>query len=124
VSVVGHNCHVNSRRKKKCLRYTENEIISIDPNSWSEDNDTDQIDDSDEDDDTKLMSSMVNNTLIGHHRLPMDSDEENKLRLLSRSRSTNDIHQHMMNTIRMDSSSSLMAFAPTYSQATAFEHHN
>lgn len=76
------------RRKKKCLRYTENETVNIEPNSWSEDNDTDQIDDSNDDEDLNSQIGPNNSVQQFFHPVlstTMDSDEENKLRMLNHS---------------------------------------
>jgi hypothetical protein len=60
------------KRKKKCLRYTENETASVGIASWSEEDDTN--DDSNDCD-------MIPNLSIPPG-ISMDSDEENKSRLL------------------------------------------
>jgi hypothetical protein len=69
------------KRKKKCLRYTENETASNDVDSWSEEDDTDNIDDSNDCDIIPIVHQ-ENNLSVHTGGLAIDSDEENKLKLL------------------------------------------
>jgi len=56
------------KRKKKCLRYTENESsTSVEISSWSDEDDTDQSEDCD---------------VIPMNEHQLNSDDENKLRSL------------------------------------------
>ena len=133
------------RRKKKCLRYTEDETACAGPNSvgggsWSEDDDTDNIDDSDdgiEHCDIPMMEhpegGNIHNTNGDNHSphhggISVDSDEENKSRILMHqqppnsngsgsSSSTNGAVPITMITSRKDSSSS--SSSP---QASSFLH--
>jgi hypothetical protein len=92
------------KRKKKCLRYTENETTSIGVASWSDEDDTDNIDDSD---DCDIISTIEHNHLSIHTGLSIDSDEENKLRLLKYQQISN-LNQPLsmtMKTSKKDSSS-------------------
>lgn len=100
------------RRKKKCLRYTENETTSVSVRSWSDEDDTDNIDDSN---DCDVMPIEAQNNLSIHTGMSMDSDEENKSRLLkyqqmsnlNENNATNKMSMAMaMLTSRKDSSSS------------------
>jgi hypothetical protein len=110
-----------SRRKKKCLRYTEDDTTCVGPNSvggepWSEGDDTDNIDDSDDDldhCDIPMMEHAVSgktHDTDGHHHSPLrtgisiDSDEENKSRLL--------MHQRPPNSNASGSSSSTNGAVP------------
>ncbi|CAF2964911.1 unnamed protein product [Rotaria sp. Silwood2] len=101
------------KRKKKCLRYTENETTSVDVSSWSEEEDTDNIDDSNDCD--VIPINEHNNNLSIHTGISMDSDEENKLRLLQYQQISNSNENNLINktpitmtmmTSRKDSSSS------------------
>jgi hypothetical protein len=58
------------KRKKKCLRYTENETASMDVSSWSDDDDTDS-----NDCDVIPMIEQNNNLPI-HTGISTDFDEE------------------------------------------------
>jgi hypothetical protein len=110
-----------SRRKKKCLRYTEDETACAGPNSvgggpWSEDDDTDNIDDSDdgiEHCDIPMMehpeggnihNTNGNNRSPHHGGISVDSDEENKSRIL--------MHQQPPNSNGSGSSSSTNGAVP------------
>lgn len=110
-----------SRRKKKCLRYTEDESTCVGPNSvgggpWSEEDETDNADDSEDDldhCDIPLMEHSTSGNLHeghGEHHSPlragisMDSDEENKSRLL--------MHQQPPNSNASGSSSSTNGTVP------------
>ena len=53
-------CFVFFRRKKKCLRYTENESVSMDRQSFSEENSTDPIEDSNDDDEERPNHDQIN----------------------------------------------------------------
>lgn len=107
-----------SRRKKKCLRYTENETVSVDPQSWSEDNDTDQIEDSNDDED---LNSRKDSAHLEHSSFPtaltsMDSDEENKLRMMNHSFSSSASNNFVDSTInvRKDLNSTTSFFRPYF----------
>ena len=109
------------RRKKKCLRYTEEETNGVGPNSvgaepWSEDDETDIIDESDDEMnhcDIPMMDHPGSGHVSDHSRNPrspihaglsMDSDEENKSRLL--------MHQQPPNSNASGSSSSTNGAVP------------
>ncbi|CAF0975755.1 unnamed protein product [Adineta ricciae] len=109
------------KRKKKCLRYTEDESACIGPNSvgggsWSEDDDIDNMDDSNdgiERCDIPLMehpegedlhTSSGNNRSSHHGERLIDSDEENKSRIL--------MHQQPPNSNGSGSSTSTNCAVP------------
>ncbi|CAF1048683.1 unnamed protein product [Rotaria sordida] len=104
------------KRKKKCLRYTENETASIGISSWSEEDDTDNIDDSN---DCDVIPINEHKNLSIHTGISMDSDEENKLRLLkyqqisnSNENNSNTKTSITMATSRKDSSSKVSFLQP------------
>ena len=116
------------RRKKKCLRYTEDEAACAGPNSvgggpWSDEDETDNVDDSDDDMDhcdipmmEHAESSNVHNSSRGHRSplhagISVDSDEENKSRLL--------MHQQPPNSNGSGSSSSTNGAVPMTMMASA-----
>ncbi|UJR08249.1 hypothetical protein I4U23_012522 [Adineta vaga] len=96
------------KRKKKCLRYTENETSSsIGVTSWSDEDDTDNNDDSD---DCDVIPMNEQKKLSIHPGISMDSDEENKSRLLKYQQTSNE-NDSLMNrseliSARKESSSS------------------
>ncbi|CAF4440697.1 unnamed protein product [Rotaria magnacalcarata] len=109
------------KRKKKCLRYTEDETACAGPNSvgggsWSEDDDPDNIDDSEDiidHCDTPIMEHPdgrnTHDTIEGNHSphhggISIDSDEENKSRIL--------MHQQPPNSNGSGSSSSTNGAVP------------
>jgi len=109
------------RRKKKCLRYTEDETACAGPNSvgggpWSEEDDTDNIDDSEDGIDHCDIPMMghpeggnIHETNGGnrsphHGGISVDSDEENKSRIL--------MHQQPPNSNGSGSSSSTNGAVP------------
>jgi hypothetical protein len=109
------------RRKKKCLRYTEDETVCAGPNSvgggpWSEDDDTDNIDDSEDGIDHcdipmighseggNLHETNGVNRSPHHGGISVDSDEENKSRIL--------MHQQPPNSNGSGSSSSTNGAVP------------
>ncbi|CAF4913422.1 unnamed protein product, partial [Rotaria sp. Silwood1] len=104
------------KRKKKCLRYTENETTSVGISSWSEEDDTDNIDDSNDCDVIPINEHNNKNLSIHTGGISMDSDEENKLRLLKYQQISNTNENNLitnktpismqMMTSRKDSSSS------------------
>jgi hypothetical protein len=115
------NLVVFNRRKKKCLRYTEDETTCVGPNSvgggpWSEDDDTDNADDSEDDIDHCDIPMMEhpeggnihdvngNNRSPHHTGISVDSDEENKSRIL--------MHQQPPNSNGSGSSSSTNGAVP------------
>ena len=51
------------KRKKKCLRYTENESTSVEISSWSDEDDTDDSDDGD----VIPMNEQANDSMNFHH---------------------------------------------------------
>ncbi|CAF1256107.1 unnamed protein product [Adineta steineri] len=76
------------KRKKKCLRYTENETTSsVGVTSWSDEDDTDNNDDSD---DCDVIPMIEQNNMSIHTGISMDSDEENTLRLLKYQQTSNE----------------------------------
>lgn len=109
------------RRKKKCLRYTEDDTSGVGPNSvgggpWSEDDEGDPLEESDDDLD-HCDIPMMEDPSSGHGRerdrnghsplrtgISIDSDEENKSRLL--------IHQQTPNSNTSGSSSSTNGTVP------------
>ena len=110
-----------ARRKKKCLRYTEDETVCAGPNSvdggpWSEEDDTDHIDDSEDGidpcdiplmghSDSGNLHPNNGNTRSPHHGgISIDSDEENKSRIL--------MHQQPPNSNGSGSSSSTNGAVP------------
>jgi len=72
------------KRKKKCLRYTENETTSIGVASWT---DEDDIDDSNDCDIIPMIEP-------NHKQISMDSDEENKSRLLKYQQNSSSFHHY------------------------------
>ncbi|CAF0991371.1 unnamed protein product [Adineta ricciae] len=104
------------KRKKKCLRYTENESTSsMGVTSWSDEDDTDNNDDSD-DCDVIPMNEQKNSGI--HPTISMDSDEENKSRLLKYQQTSNE-NDSIMNrsdlmTTRKELSYPASFFQPTY----------
>lgn len=112
---------VFARRKKKCLRYTEDETVCVGPNSvggepWSEDDETDHIDDSEDGIDHcdipmmghsesgNIHQTNGDNHSPNHGGISIDSDEENKSRIL--------MHQQPPNSNGSGSSSSTIAAVP------------
>ncbi|CAF1560833.1 unnamed protein product [Rotaria magnacalcarata] len=95
------------KRKKKCLRYTENETTSIGVSSWSEEDDTDNIDDSNDCDVIPIMehnnnnNNNNNNNLSIHTGISKDSDEENKSRLLKYQQMSNSLEHNPTNKMSM-----------------------
>lgn len=127
-----------ARRKKKCLRYTENETLSMDPDSvdmgsWSEDNETDNADDSNDDDVSHPAADhrRQHNAVSLHTGVAIDSDEENRSRLLNHQTAasaaaidaSSSMHRHMsMLASRKDSPSHLSFLHPSqhYSYSESF----
>lgn len=104
------------KRKKKCLRYTENESTSsMGVTSWSDEDDTDNNDDSD-DCDVMPMNEQKNSGV--HPGISMDSDEENKSRLLKYQQTSNENDSIMsrsdLMTPRKELSYPTPFFQPTY----------
>jgi len=109
------------KRKKKCLRYTEDETACAGPNSvgggpWSEEDDTDNIDDSEDgidhcdipmmehSDGGNIHETNGGNRSPRHGGISVDSDEENKSRIL--------MHQQPPNSNGSGSSSSTNGAVP------------
>jgi hypothetical protein len=100
------------KRKKKCLRYTENETTSsMGVTSWSDEDDTDNNEDSD---DCDVMPMIEHKNLSVHTGISMDSDEENKSRLLKYQQISNENESMTMMTSRKELSSQASFFQPSH----------
>jgi hypothetical protein len=101
------------RRKKKCLRYTENETTSVRVDSWTDEDDTDNSDDCDVIPMIETADGGGKNSSL-QTGIFMDSDEENKSRLLLHQQTVSSSSINEIMTARKDSSSSSSSSQVSY----------